>query len=276
MIRNASALGRPRVSFAVAMGSVFGALYHGAAEPWRVAVAAMGAFVLCAACSALNQIQERSFDERMERTRSRPLPAGRIPVRTALFLGLAWLLLGLTFFSFAGEWRLLAVGVGIVAVYNGVYTPLKRVTPAALLVGGLAGAVPPLTGWIAAGGGITEPQILAVTGIFYLWQVPHFWLLAEKHRRDYRRAGFALMESALPSHVCSRLMILWVGAYFIGLGCFAGLAGPDSIRWLTLPALLVSGISAMVCVGAGKSRFASAAVSVSLPMGLFPLLLNIP
>ena len=273
-LANIFSLIRPRVSLAVAAGSLFGALYHGQLyggtdTAW---MAAAGAFLLCGGCSALNQVQERGRDARMERTRNRPLASGRMaPAHGVMWAGLFGLA-GLTLFFLAGGWPTLLAGLGVVAVYNGLYTPLKRVTPMALLAGGVAGAAPPLTGWLAAGGRLLDPHILGVAVIFYLWQVPHFWLLAEKHREDYGRAGFAVLNVGLSPAFRSRLMAVWVGAYFVGLGCFAGMAGPASLRCIVLPGLLLAGGAAAWLAAVDRHRPALAAMHLSLPLGLVPLL----
>ncbi|BCS89725.1 protoheme IX farnesyltransferase [Pseudodesulfovibrio sediminis] len=274
MIRDISSLMRPSVSLAVAAGTLFGALYRGSAETGSVVEAVIGAFILCGGCSALNQIQERDRDARMERTRHRPVAAGRLTVNEAWPLSLAMILSGLVLFFLAGGWTLLMLGMGILLVYNGVYTPLKRVTPTALLAGGCAGAVPPLVGWLAAGGDALDPRILSVTAIFYLWQVPHFWLLAEKHRADYERAGFAMLHAALPPQVRSVLMALWVSAYFIGLGCLAGLSGAASLQWVVPVSFLLAGGVVVGLVVTGRIRPATFAMHASLPLGLMALLLN--
>lgn len=279
MIRDSLSLIRPRVALAVAAGSLFGALYHGVLHPGAALLGAdllapAGAFLLCAGCSALNQLQERELDARMARTSTRPLASGRMtPAHGALWAGLL-LLAGLALFFLAGGWTLLGLGLGIILVYNGAYTPLKRVSPAALLAGGVAGAVPPLTGWLAVGGQPLDPRILGVTTIFYLWQVPHFWLLAEKHREDYGRAGFAVLRPGLDPAFRSRLMAIWVAAYFVGLGCLAGLFGPASLRFIVPPALLLAGGAAAGLAAAERHRPALAAMHLSLPLGLAPLLLN--
>lgn len=273
MSRDLILLARPRVSLAVAAGTLFGALYHGG-SPASAWLAAAGAFLLCAGCSALNQVQERDRDRRMARTMDRPVAGGRMSAarggRLAVIMGLA----GLLIFYLTGGLPLLCLGAGIVLVYNGVYTPLKPVTPVALLAGGFAGAAPPLAGWMAAGGGPLDGRILAVTAIFYLWQVPHFWLLAEKHRADYERAGFALLHAVLPGRMRSRLMAVWVGAYFVGLGGLAWLAGPEALRFIVPPVLLLAGGLAAGCAATRRWRFAAAAMHASLPLGLLPLLLN--
>ncbi|WP_316897645.1 protoheme IX farnesyltransferase [Pseudodesulfovibrio indicus] len=274
MIRDLARLARPKVSLAVAAGTLFGALYHGGGGAQAVLLAPAGAFCLCAGCSALNQVQERGLDARMERTRNRPLAAGRMGVGRGLLWAMIFGLAGLGLFFLVGGAPLFLVGLAIVAVYNGVYTPLKRVSPVALLAGGVAGAAPPLTGWLAAGGGWADPRIVWVAAIFYLWQVPHFWLLAEKHREDYRRAGFAVLHAALPPRLRARLMGVWIGAYFVALGCLAGLAGPASLRFIVPPALLLAGALAAGFAAADRHGPATAAMHASLPLGLATLLLN--
>lgn len=265
---------RPRVSLAVAAGSLFGVFYHSPEPEWPALLAPAGAFALCAGCSVLNQIQERAADARMERTRNRPVASGAVTAAQASLPAALLCLLGLAVFFTAGGWPLALLGLAIVAVYNGVYTPLKRVTPAALLAGGFAGAVPPLTGWLAAGGSPLDPRILSVTIIFYLWQVPHFWLLAEKHRADYERAGFAVLGAALSPRLRARLMAVWVGAYFVGLSCLVGLAGPEGLRFVGMPLLLLAGGLAGGLAASGRLQWASMAMYISLPAGLVPLLLN--
>ncbi|WP_319581834.1 protoheme IX farnesyltransferase [uncultured Pseudodesulfovibrio sp.] len=265
---------RPRVSLAVAAGSFFGSFYHGQlfGGSGHAFMAAAGAFLLCGGCSALNQVQERERDARMERTRNRPLASGRMTTARGMVWAALFSLTGLALFFRAGGWPTLIAGLMVVAVYNGLYTPLKRITPMALLAGGVAGAAPPVTGWLAAGGGWLDPHILGVAVIFYLWQVPHFWLLAEKHRQDYGKAGFAVLNIGLTPVFRARLMAVWVAAYFVGLGCFAGMAGPASMRAIVLPTMLLAGGAAAWLAAVNRHKPALAAMHLSLPLGLASLL----
>ncbi len=280
--RSLARLVRPGVSLAVAGGALFGALYHcrGAGQtlslPGDLAhglAAALGAGVLCAACSALNHVQERGADALMRRTMDRPLASGAMSVRCGLAVSLGLFLAGFILFFLAGGWPLLALGLAVPLIYNGLYTPLKRVTPMALLLGGLSGALPPLTGWVGAGGSVLDPAILAVTTVFYLWQVPLFWLLQERHGEDYRRAGFPTLGSRLPARLYRPLLGLWVGAYFIGLACLAYVCGPGSAAWLVPPAVFLAGGWALLGV-ARRGRAPAMAVSASLPLVLALLLGN--
>jgi len=198
-----AALARWRVSLAVALATAGGALAGGAgAGPLFAATA--GSLLLCAGVSALNQVQERDTDARMRRTRGRPLPSGRIAPRAALILAALLGACGLGLYVFAGGARLLSLGIAVPLLYNGLYTPLKRATPLCMLVGGVAGALPPLAGWLAAGRGAGEPVILCLFAALYLWQTPHFWRLAERHAADYRAAALGhAAGAALPGIACS-------------------------------------------------------------------------
>ena len=179
-----------------------------------------------------------------------------------------------TLFFLAGGWPLLALGVAVLVIYNGLYTPLKQMTPMALLVGALSGSLPPLTGWMGAGGSMLDPTILAVIAIFYLWQVPHFWLLHEKHREDYLRAGFATLDTRLPHRLYKPLLVLWVSAYFLGLGCLVFVSGPGALVWILPPVILLAGAWAIHAVMNDFRRGAAAAIYGSLPLVLIALLGN--
>ncbi len=265
---------RPRVSLAVAGGSLFGALYYGGPSLWSGGLTATGAGLLCAACSALNQVQERDFDARMERTKSRPVASGQMAEWTALVISLLLFVVSLILFFWAGGWPLFLLGLAVPVIYNGLYTPMKRVTPMALLVGGVSGAMPPLTGWVGAGGAVLDPVIVGVTTIFFLWQVPHFWLLHQKHRDDYERAGFPTLEARLPRGLYKPMLCLWVAAYFIGLGCLIVTNGAGAMSWTVPPALLIMGGWALFSVVRDSRRGAAVAVYASLPLTLIFLLTN--
>ena len=269
----ALALTRPRITCMVGAAALFGALLHGGGDPFSVAIACVGSMLVCAGCSALNQLQERARDARMARTASRPLPSGRMtaaevrPIAAALFAG------GAVLYFLAGGWPLVAVGALIVAVYNGLYTPLKPRTQLALLVGGTVGALPPLTGWVAAGGGVLDAPIVLATGVLFLWQVPHFWLLAEKHREDYARAGFPVPAAVLPERLYRLLTALWVGAFFLGLACLAarGGAGASAAGFGALGAGAVVSLSAL----GGNVRLVQAALNGSLALAFLGQVLRV-
>jgi protoheme IX farnesyltransferase len=152
----------------------------------------IGLTLASSASAALNQVVEVDVDGRMERTRRRPLPAGRIPVRVARWFGGAAAVLGVLWLAwFTNALTAWLAGVMLV-LYVGVYTPLKRVTVLNTLVGGVPGAMPLLVGWAAAGRGL---DIFAgiLFAILYLWQFPHFLAIAWLYREDYEGAGIKML-----------------------------------------------------------------------------------
>ena len=193
------ALGKPRVVLMVVMTTLVG-YYLGAGfdlEWARLIHLLVGTTLAAAGTLALNQFLERDLDARMERTRRRPLPDGRLqPGEAAVFGGL------LT----AGGIAYLGVSVGtgcaaviavIAVLYLGLYTPLKRVSPLATVLGAVPGALPPVAGWVAARGelGVGAAVLFA---ILFLWQLPHTLAIARLYRDDYARAGIRVLPVVDP------------------------------------------------------------------------------
>jgi len=196
--KNYLSLCKPRISFLVAVTAALGYfLAHGvagAALYWMV----LGIALSSASCACLNQYMERNQDALMERTKSRSIPQGKISARRAFIFGLCLGIAGLTILGIKSNWIVWDLTAFTMAVYLGLYTPLKRVTPHVTWVGALAGATPPLIGWAAAQGQLSlEAWILFA--IQFLWQIPHFLALFWIYRADYARAGFKVMPVVDPS-----------------------------------------------------------------------------
>jgi len=176
----------------------------------------LGIFFLTGACSALNQVQERATDALMERTASRPIPAGRLSPRAGLAAAGLLLVAALLLLQTTRSLPALALGLFAVAWYNGLYTPLKKITSAAILPGALCGALPPVIGWAAAGGSVTDHRIAVLAGVFFLWQIPHFWLLAIRRSEDYRRAGLPTVAQTFTAAQTARITLVWIVALAVG------------------------------------------------------------
>lgn len=167
-----------------------------------------GVFLLAGGAGALNQVQEVSIDALMLRTAGRPIPSGRMSRRTGLLIALAMLGLGLVFL--ASSPAAAALGVCTVIWYNGIYTPLKRVTAFAAIPGGIVGALPPAIGWAMGGGALNDPRIVAVAFFFFVWQVPHFWLLLLRIGDDYVRAGLPTLTQLFSRGQLARIIYVWM------------------------------------------------------------------
>ena len=177
----------------------------------------IGVFCLASGSCALNQYQERENDQRMKRTEGRPIPSRKLLSSTALKISLSLLFLGVLILFIGTNW--IALGLGAVALfwYNGVYTPLKRKTAFAVIPGALIGSIPPMLGWVSGGGYLFDPKILAVAFFFFLWQIPHFWLLLLHSGRDYEKAGFPSLTRIFNPGQLRRILFSWVFA--TGVSC---------------------------------------------------------
>ncbi|MBI4800832.1 MAG: UbiA family prenyltransferase [Desulfarculus sp.] len=213
MIADLARLTRARLGLLAAAGAMAGHLLWRPRPSLGLLLTAAGAWLLAAGYSALNQAQERQRDGVMGRTRDRPLPAGRLGLGPALALALVCLILALALLRAVGGWGPPLLGLAVVSLYNGLYTPLKGRTPLALLLGAGAGAMPPLLGWLAAGGPLLDPRALLVAGVFYCWQVPHFALLARLRADDYQAAGLPLAGLARTGGWGRWPLLVWLMAY---------------------------------------------------------------
>jgi protoheme IX farnesyltransferase len=174
-----------------------------------LATTLLGILLLAMGSSALNEVQEHRLDALMPRTAGRPIPHGDItPARAALIaalLAVSGFLLLLAAHNLASA----LLGALALAWYNGFYTPLKRVSAFAVVPGSLIGALPPAIGWTAAGGSVSDPSVLALAFVFFIWQVPHFWLLVGLHAEGYEAAGFPTLVSVFGRPRLSRLTFTW-------------------------------------------------------------------
>src|SRR2546428_415457 len=153
-----------------------------------------GTAAAAAGAAALNQWWERRFDAMMHRTRTRPVPAGRMRPVEAFVLGSALSFFGVGYLVVFCNGLSAALAAITIVIYIFGYTPLKRITTANTLVGAIPGALPPVIGWAAARGTI-EAGAWSLFAIMILWQLPHFFAIAWVYRDDYARAGFRMISS---------------------------------------------------------------------------------
>jgi protoheme IX farnesyltransferase len=192
-------LTKPRIT-AMVMLTTFGGMWlalgmkgHEPSTP-VVINTLLGTALIVGGANALNMYLERDSDALMKRTAHRPLPAGRLPAWAALGLGIWCAALALPMLTFGVN-----SSTGLLAAlaffsYVLVYTPLKSRTTAALPIGAVPGAIPPLLGWTAATGRIEVPGLL-LFAILWLWQIPHFLAIASFRKEEYRRAGLKVLPA---------------------------------------------------------------------------------
>jgi heme o synthase len=205
-------LTKPRVGalvlFTVAAGSWLAA--HGVPDLATLFHTLFGTGLVVAGASALNQFLERHSDSLMQRTESRPLPAGRLQPLEVFLFGLILGIFGISYLAVTLRQPLTAWIAGFSLVsYVFVYTPLKKITSLNTLVGAVPGALPPVIGWTAVNPSVTwEISILFI--ILFFWQIPHFLAIAWMYREDYARAGLKMLPVIDPrGGITGRQMILY-------------------------------------------------------------------
>jgi len=194
----------------------------------RLAHALVGTALAAGGTLALNQYWERDLDARMERTRGRPLPDGRLLPREALGFGVTLTALGLLYLGVLLGALALGVTAATALLYLLAYTPLKRRTPFCTLVGAVPGALPPVTGWAAARGDL-GPGAWVLFGILFVWQLPHTLAIARLHREDYARAGVRFLPVVDPEGTSTERLILAGCLALLVVSTFpvlVGFAGP--------------------------------------------------
>jgi heme o synthase len=176
----------------------------------KILLVSFGILLMAISASVLNQIQEEGLDSKMIRTRDRPLPAHKIKLLHSIIFFLGNLLAGIAIIYSAGNLKAALVGLITILWYNGIYTYSKRITAFAVVPGAVTGALPPLIGWVAAGGGEWDKPIIFLEFLFFTGQIPHFWLLILQYGEDYKKAGIPSLTDILNRTQINRLTFTWV------------------------------------------------------------------
>jgi len=153
----------------------------------------LGIFILACSSAIINQIQEVNTDALMERTRNRPIPSGKISKKAAWTIAILEFISAVIVLQHFAGWLALALALTSLIWYNLLYTHLKKMTPFAVIPGSVIGAIPPLVGWVAAGGSLLHINAIMLAVFFFIWQIPHFWMLALYYSSDYKKAGFPVL-----------------------------------------------------------------------------------
>ena len=234
------------LSFAVSLSALFAYVMAKGEVGADMLLATFAVLLVAMGVSTLNQVQEYKSDAKMERTKNRPIASGRMSPQTGivigavlilLSLGLIYSLLGLTgvnIFMFAFIW------------YNAMYTPLKKKSALAVVPGAILGVIPPAIGWLVAGHTLMELEFIALALYFFIWQVPHFWLLVMLFYGDYRDGGYPTAMKLFGQASLQRLTFVWL-VFTIQAGIF--------LVWVFQPYFVTLVLTVLVGVWAFVSAF---------------------
>lgn len=238
------ALTKPRVLLMVLVTTCVG-FYLAApapADPWRLLEVLLGTGLAAAGSLALNQFLERDVDARMERTRLRPLPDGRLEMREALLFGTLLTAAGVSYLAL----RVNAASAMVTAVtavsYLFAYTPLKRRTALCTILGAIPGALPPVAGWVAVRPDAWDWGWI-LFGIVFLWQVPHTLAIASVYRRDYARAGLKMLPVIEPDGKSTGRQVVMNCVALLAVGLLPAVVGMTGPLYFTGALILGLGLT---------------------------------
>lgn len=211
-IKILSELTKIRITVFVTVTTVFGFISSAGELNSEIILPAIGILLLACGSAAINHYQERFTDSLMERTKHRPLPSKRISENMVILISGILVMSGTVILYLSAG--LIAISLGLLNLfwYNAVYTPLKKKTAMAIIPGSLVGAIPPAVGWVAGGGHIADPQLFMLAFFFFIWQIPHFWLLVLVLNKDYETAGFPTLSQKFSQEQLTRITFMWIVA----------------------------------------------------------------
>jgi len=220
------ALTKPRVVVMVLVTTLVG--YYlglaGSADYIRMLHLLIGTLLAAGGTLALNQYRERDLDARMDRTRARPLPAGRLQPVEAWLFGVGLTMLGTAYLAALVGPLVALVTMATTVLYLFAYTPLKVRTPLCTLVGAVAGALPPVAGWAAARGDVAAGAWV-LFAILFLWQLPHTLAIARLYRDDYARAGVRVLPVVDPDGASTERQVVLACVALVSVSLLPAAAG---------------------------------------------------
>ncbi|HUK30732.1 MAG TPA: heme o synthase [Candidatus Acidoferrum sp.] len=248
------ALTKPDVSFLVVMTTLAGFYLgsRGTVDWLKMAQTVLGTTLVAAGTSALNHYVERVSDAFMRRTATRPLPSGQLrPLEAALF-GATLVVAGTAYLAFTAGVLAGLLGLFTCATYLGIYTPLKKRTTLATAIGAIPGAMPPLIGWVAAGGSLNGAAWI-LFAIMCLWQFPHFFAIAWMYREDYSRAGIKMLPTVDPTGRATFRQIIGAALILLPVSALPVFMGFAGVRYF-FGAVVLNLLLIQLCLWASANR----------------------
>ena len=218
-VRDLVTLAKPRITLMVvitAAGGLFLANRAGRLNEHGMALSTafwtlLGLSLIVSGANALNMYIERDIDRHMDRTKNRPLPAGRLAPRTALWFGVITSVVAVPILAIGANALTALLALVANLLYVLAYTPLKQHSHYALHVGAIPGAIPPLVGWTAGTGRIDAAGVI-LFAVLFLWQIPHFAAITLFRKADYARAGLVVMPNVVGELASRHTIVRWIFA----------------------------------------------------------------
>ncbi|PHQ57840.1 MAG: hypothetical protein COA30_01850 [Sulfurimonas sp.] len=210
MIKDFISLTKFVLSFAISLSALFAYIMAKGEIGGDMFLATLAVLLVAMGVSTLNQVQEYKEDALMERTKNRPIASGKWSPRSGVIIAVILILSSLALiYSIIGM-----IGVNLFLFsfiwYNIVYTPLKKKSALAVVPGAILGVIPPAIGWITAGSSLMEPQFFALGLFYFIWQVPHFWLLVMLFYGDYDNGGYPTAMRLFGRNTLQKLTFVWL------------------------------------------------------------------
>ena len=205
-------LGKVKITSFVAISTSVGYVLFSGKLTWQMFLVVIGVFLLACGSSALNHNQERNSDALMKRTKGRPIPSGKVSPSYAMKEFILLSATGSLIIYLSSNVTALILGFIAIIWYNGIYTPLKKKYALAVVPGSVIGAIPPAIGWVASGGNLFDIRIISLALFFFIWQIPHFWLLLLIYGKDYENAGFPTLTKIFSDYQLGRITFVWIAS----------------------------------------------------------------
>ena len=219
-------LTKPRITFLILVSTALGFYLgsQGKINSNQFAFTMVGTFLLAGGAGAINHFVEKDLDKLMDRTQSRPIPAGIISGKNALFFGVSITIIGFIILAALVNHLTAILGLITVLLYIFIYTPLKKITWLNTTVGAIPGAMPALGGWAASANAL-DPNAWILFSILFLWQHPHFYAIALMCKEDYKKAGFQMLPVIEKESNRTNRQILWHAFLLIPVSLFFVVTG---------------------------------------------------
>lgn len=198
------------LSFAVSLSALFAYIMAKGEISTDMFVATFAVLLVAMGVSTVNQVQEHKEDALMERTKHRPIASGKMAPTTGIVIAVT--LLALSFIIIYDVLGMIGVDLFLFSFiwYNLVYTPLKKKSALAVVPGAILGVIPPAIGWLTAGSSIMSQEFFALGLYYFIWQIPHYWLLVMLHYGGYKDAGYPTVMRLFGQDSLQRLTFVWL------------------------------------------------------------------